>query len=199
MRVSLQAASLTKIQRNHVKCAEVRALSSRRALRRSHLIQYYASTSSLAFLRPSRRVHGRYPRTSHGLRCSSPQGRPRACSEAIDLRPASKGFPSPPSPLPIPFFPLRLPPPLGDEYTYRRPPSEDPFPFPSPSPPPSALDCATLLVLTLATLFELAAPHATPSILISTDFNTPRGLGADAHVSGSTCGTCSLSTFSRDS
>ncbi|KAL1657802.1 hypothetical protein GGF50DRAFT_121478 [Schizophyllum commune] len=55
-----------------------------------------------------------------------------------------------------PVFPLRLPPPLGDEYTYRRPPSEDPSP--SPSPPPSALDCAMLLVLTFSPLFELAAP-----------------------------------------
>ncbi|KAL1711567.1 hypothetical protein EV715DRAFT_297947 [Schizophyllum commune] len=31
--------------------------------------------------------------------------------------------------------------------------------------------------------FELAAPPATPSILVSTNFNTPRGLGADAHPS----------------
>ncbi|KAL1698213.1 hypothetical protein EV121DRAFT_297435 [Schizophyllum commune] len=49
---------------------------------------------------------------------------------------------------------LALPNPLGDEYTYRRPPSEGP----SPSPPPSALDCATLLILTFAPLFELPAP-----------------------------------------
>ncbi|KAL1684496.1 hypothetical protein GGG16DRAFT_119745 [Schizophyllum commune] len=34
-----------------------------------------------------------------------------------------------------------------------------------------------------ATLFELAAPPATPSILVSNNFNTPRGLGADAHPS----------------
>ncbi|KAL1755394.1 hypothetical protein FB107DRAFT_274824 [Schizophyllum commune] len=46
-----------------------------------------------------------------------------------------------------------------------------------------ALDCTTLLVLQFATLFELAAPPATPSILVSTNFNTPRGLGADAHPS----------------
>ncbi|KAL1697684.1 hypothetical protein EV121DRAFT_298188 [Schizophyllum commune] len=52
---------------------------------------------------------------------------------------------------------------------------------PSPSPPPSALDCATLLVLTFSPLFELAAPPATPFILVSNNFNTPRGLGADAH------------------
>ncbi|KAL1697755.1 hypothetical protein EV121DRAFT_298029 [Schizophyllum commune] len=78
-----------------------------------------------------------------------------------------------------PVFPLHLPPPLGDEYTYRRPPSQGPSP--SPSPPPSALDCATLLVLTLSPLFEPAAPPATPSILVSNNFNTPRGLGADAH------------------
>ncbi|KAL1724863.1 hypothetical protein EV714DRAFT_240403 [Schizophyllum commune] len=37
------------------------------------------------------------------------------------------------------------------------------------------------LALRSATLFELAAPLATPSILVSTNFNTPRGLGADAH------------------
>ncbi|KAL1698041.1 hypothetical protein EV121DRAFT_297628 [Schizophyllum commune] len=60
-----------------------------------------------------------------------------------------------------------------------------------PSPhmrPPSlsfsfALACTTLLVLQFATLFELAAPPATPSIPVSTNFNTPRGLGADAHPS----------------
>ncbi|KAL1750044.1 hypothetical protein FB107DRAFT_280021 [Schizophyllum commune] len=60
-----------------------------------------------------------------------------------------------------------------------------------PSPhmrPPSlsfsfAPGCTTLLVLQFATLFELAAPPATPSILVSTNFNTPRGLGADAHPS----------------
>ncbi|KAL1724941.1 hypothetical protein EV714DRAFT_278010 [Schizophyllum commune] len=63
----------------------------------------------------------------------------------------------------------------GDEYTYRRPPSEDP----SPSPPPSALDCATLLVLTFSPLFELAAPPATPSILVSTSLNISQPLGAD--------------------
>ncbi|KAL1724636.1 hypothetical protein EV714DRAFT_278451 [Schizophyllum commune] len=81
-----------------------------------------------------------------------------------------------------PVFPSRLPPPLGDVYAYRRPPSEDPSPSPSPSPPPSALDCATLLVLTFSPLFELTAPPATPSILVSNNFNTPRGLGADAHT-----------------
>ncbi|KAL1657958.1 hypothetical protein GGF50DRAFT_121314 [Schizophyllum commune] len=46
-----------------------------------------------------------------------------------------------------------------------------------------SLDCTTLLVLQFATLFELAAPPATPSILVSNNFNTPRGLGADAHPS----------------
>ena len=70
-----------------------------------------------------------------------PRGRRRTCSEAIDLRPASKGelFPlvfhallaellARISFAPFAFachvFPLRPPPPLGDEYTYRRPPSE---------------------------------------------------------------------------
>ncbi|KAL1677525.1 hypothetical protein EV122DRAFT_252489, partial [Schizophyllum commune] len=76
-----------------------------------------------------------------------------------------------------PLIPTSPPTPLGVEAIYRRPPSEDP----SPSPPPSALDCATLLVLNFPTLFELPAPRATPSILVSTNFNMPRGLGADAH------------------
>ncbi|KAL1749762.1 hypothetical protein FB107DRAFT_280348 [Schizophyllum commune] len=76
-----------------------------------------------------------------------------------------------------PVFPLRRPTPLGDEYTYRRPPSEDPSS--SPSPPPSALDCATLLVLTFSPLLELAAPPATPSILVSTSLNISQPLGAD--------------------
>ncbi|KAL1707823.1 hypothetical protein EV121DRAFT_268251 [Schizophyllum commune] len=46
---------------------------------------------------------------------------------------------------------------------------------------PCSLTVATLLVLKFATLFELPVPPATPSILVSTNFNTPRGRGADAH------------------
>lgn len=67
--------------------------------------------------------------------------RPRACSEAIDFRPAKEGKPFPIAfhallaerliriPLPPLAFAydmrlLLLPPPLGYEYMYRRPPSE---------------------------------------------------------------------------
>ncbi|KAL1684428.1 hypothetical protein GGG16DRAFT_106970 [Schizophyllum commune] len=66
-------------------------------------------------------------------------------------------------------------------------PYASPLAVPRRPPPPEAtsfsfaLDCTTLLVLNFATLFELPAPRATSSILVSNNFNTPRGLGADAH------------------
>ncbi|KAI5885299.1 uncharacterized protein SCHCODRAFT_02124796 [Schizophyllum commune H4-8] len=77
----------------------------------------------------------------------------------MHLRPASEGYIS----LRRPRIRHAVPAPLGDEYMYRRPPSE-------------VLYCRATLPALLAT----------PSFRISTDFNTSRALGADAHVSGST-------------
>ncbi|KAL1726311.1 hypothetical protein EV714DRAFT_239437 [Schizophyllum commune] len=146
-------------------------------VRRSHPLALYPSGElGEAFLRPSRRAQGQSQRTSQGLLSSSSS---RTTSNMLGSDRSSsgeQGIPFAPFAFAYPVFPLRLPAPLGDEYTYRRPPSEDPC----RSPPPSDLDCATLLVLNFVTISEVPARPATPSILVSNN-NTPRGLGADAH------------------
>ncbi|KAL1698130.1 hypothetical protein EV121DRAFT_274636 [Schizophyllum commune] len=95
----------------------------------------------------------------------------RSGSEATYQRPASEDLTDiaiPPA-FSLPLAASRTPfvPPLGDEYTYRRPPSEDPYS--SPLLPPFA---------TLSSSPRLPPP---PPFSSPPNFNTPRGLGADAH------------------
>ncbi|KAL1753573.1 hypothetical protein FB107DRAFT_276651 [Schizophyllum commune] len=96
----------------------------------------------------------------HGLRRSSSS---RTTSNMLGSNRSSsgeQGIPFAPFAFACPVFPLRLPPPLGDEYTYRRPPSK-------------------VYISDSATLFEPPAPLATPSILVSTAFNISQALGAE--------------------